>query len=878
MKTKSECMDRVTRSNNKWRDVFSKLAPRLNYALSQPGKHVPCPVHGGKDGFRLYPNFQNVGAGVCNTCGDFKNGIDLLMWVNKWTKEVAIKEISNLYKTQTTLSGNVKNQQENNAHGKEFDDEHKKLVKILDASIDDDGRIGNYLKSRGLSDQVPNSLKLHKNLKYWDTDEEKPILMGNFPAMISPLGKKKDLVGLHITYIDINGNCKAKVKTPKKIRSCVENLSGAALQLFSADPKKPLVVGEGIENMLAVHEAIGLPVWACGNAILLEKVKIPKDINTVYIAADLDKSNRGQNAAEILAARVHKEGKTVYIVIPNVSVPDGKKGVDWLDLLNEQGAIIVKKCFDNVGPWEPITIRKIMEKANISKLNENSTPEEIFTAINNLPPLISDMDRLKKMLLKSELINKLKDLKVQGPAQLAGDVINLKEVENEGTKKNETCSMIFETVAPWPEEVDGSRLLRELVTTLNRYVIFNKNAPITIALWTLHAWAIEAFYLSPLLGLKSPQMRCGKSTALTVIQHLSPRSLLASNITPPAVFRSIEKYSPTLFMDECDTFLKDNPELNGIINAGHTRDTAYVIRCVGDNHDPVLFHVFCAKILAFIGRQRNTIEDRSIAVGMERKKKSEKVEKLRTDHLRNEFQLLRQKCARWAQDNIDILKSYEPTDIESLKDRAADNWRPLLAIAEICGSEWAEKARVAALQISGEENIEDDSFATQLLEDFRDYFKKNSVKSVFTASLLNYLHQIEERPWSDFKKGKQITPRQVARLLKDFKIKPKQIRIGAESNKGYLLSDFKEIFIRYLGEPDVSNETAKQSFENRRLQEYQKETEETDVSDEKLIKPFKNNNVSDVSDKSDELEKNNNLIGAVGGSETLKKILKKLAE
>lgn len=45
-------------------------------------------------------------------------------------------------------------------------------------------------------------------------------------------------------------------------------------------------------------------------------------------------------------------------------------------------------------------------------------------------------------------------------------------------------------------------------------------------------------------------------------------------------------WKPTMLIDEADTFLCDNDELRGVLNTGHTRATAYVIRTVGEDHEP----------------------------------------------------------------------------------------------------------------------------------------------------------------------------------------------------------------------------------------------------------------------------------------------------
>ena len=135
------------------------------------------------------------------------------------------------------------------------------------------------------------------------------------------------------TYLRLDGSGKANVESPKKFLKCVEKLNGSSIRLFEAKPDLPLILSEGIETGLAVHEAMGWPVWACGAANFMECVEIPDYVGTVYIAADLDKSKTGQKAAKKLGRRLYTEGKTVHIVTPTGPIPDEAKSVDWLDVL-----------------------------------------------------------------------------------------------------------------------------------------------------------------------------------------------------------------------------------------------------------------------------------------------------------------------------------------------------------------------------------------------------------------------------------------------------------------------------------------------------------------------------------------------------------------
>ncbi len=96
----------------------------------------------------------------------------------------------------------------------------------------------------------------------------------------------------------------------------------------------------------------------------------------------------------------------------------------------------------------------------------------------------------------------------------------------------------------------------------------------------------------------------------------------------------IEMAKPTLILDEAETFMKENEELRGIVNGGHTKATANVIRTVGESHQPRDFSTWCPKFLALIGRLPATLMDRAIIVPMRRKAPTkEHVEPLRLDRI-----------------------------------------------------------------------------------------------------------------------------------------------------------------------------------------------------------------------------------------------------
>lgn len=378
-------------------------------------------------------------------------------------------------------------------------------------------------------------------------------------------------------------------------------------------------------------------------------------------------------------------------------------------------------------------------------------------------------------------------------------------------------SILFRDPEPWPRPVDGAELLNSLTETVKRYIVLPHAAPEALALWVLHTYTHAAANVSPIVALLSATLRCGKTRALSLLQGLVWRPLPASNVTPAALFRSTELWEPTLLIDEADTFLKDSHELRGILNSGHTRDAAYVLRTVGEDHEPRRFKTWSPKAIAKIGDLPATLADRSIVIPMRRKRRDEKVKRLRLDKM-SELGDLRRRCARWANDHIADLAAADPETPSQLHDRAQDNWRALLAIADAAGGDWPDRARkvATALTVDDEDNS---SIGELLLSDFRDIFQKLELTEgdcPASTILARELHDMEHRPWPEWGRDKKpITPRQIAALLKPFAIKPKNIREGECIFKGYRCADFNDAFNRYLS-PGLSA-TALQMIEIRDL-------------------------------------------------------------
>lgn len=403
---------------------------------------------------------------------------------------------------------------------------------------------------------------------------------------------------------------------------------------------------------------------------------------------------------------------------------------------------------------------------------------------------------------------------------------------------------MFRSVEMWHTEVNGEELLNRIAEACKRYVICDQTTRTAVTLWITLTWLTDYVECLPIANITAPEKNCGKSTLLSFIGVLAFQPLTTSNITSSALFRSIEKWHPTLLIDEADSFTDDDESIRGIINAGHTRESAFVIRCHGDDHEPKRFSVWGAKAIAGIGKRAGTIESRSIDLRLRRKSPNEQTDRMKKG--KAEFATIQQHLARWSHDVGDQVKHFEPDLPAQLQNRDADNWEPLLIIADCAGGVWPELARSAALELTRVDNTM--SVAQELLTDIQTIFEEKRVKQLFTSDLLESLLNIEDAPWLNYNRGKPLSARQLSKQLNGYGIKPGTKRIGVVTKKGYSLDDFTDSFARYLIPLNLSVTTS-HANKDEALSHSKSVTSLSHVTDKKTLKPFIDKGCDGVADK-----------------------------
>lgn len=361
---------------------------------------------------------------------------------------------------------------------------------------------------------------------------------------------------------------------------------------------------------------------------------------------------------------------------------------------------------------------------------------------------------------------------------------------------------------PLPTEQDDSSLdkgvrlsrrLDEIKAAFHRYLVLDEAQLVTLALYVVHTYAIEAAYHTPYLTVTSPTPRSGKTRVLEVLNLLVAKSWLCSATTAAALVRKVERVQPTLLLDETDRVFKGNKEdahkLTGLLNAGYSQSGVYTMcETRGSKIEEKDFHVFCPKVLCGIGHDHlpDTLMSRSISIEMKRKL-NEPVQKFREREAIERLTPIRERIEALVPQLIHELDLARPAAAPGLNDRAEDSWEPLLAIADMAGEEWARKARQSATVLSGEANRPDADIGVLLLRDIHEVWDE-AVLFISTKELLSKLHALEESPWPTWGRGDSpMTPHALAKLLSGFGIVSK----STGQFRGYNRDRFDDAWVRY---------------------------------------------------------------------------------
>jgi hypothetical protein len=349
-----------------------------------------------------------------------------------------------------------------------------------------------------------------------------------------------------------------------------------------------------------------------------------------------------------------------------------------------------------------------------------------------------------------------------------------------------------------------------------RYVALSEAQYVAVTLWIAHTHALGATGTTPYLHVISPEPDCGKTRLLETIEPQTPSPMFAANLTTAVLFRAVEQFKPTLFVDEADNLLRDREsksDLLGMLNAGYRRG-AHAFRMGGGNRDELKrFEPFGAKVIAGLDDLIPTLASRCLKIEMRRRSADELVEDFFREEAGAEAEPIRDAFAAWAEHATEELRRARPERL-GVRDRLEESLRLLLAIAGLAGDRWDTRAREALREISAALTDESMGERLRLLADIRQVFEdEGDPAELTTAGLLTGLMALEEAPWRgwwgvEHRKDDdvQVIPskgagRKLSERLRAHKIKSTDVGPENGRRKGYRRTDFEPVWRRYLADP-----------------------------------------------------------------------------
>ena len=210
----------------------------------------------------------------------------------------------------------------------------------------DAGKPRQYLKGRNI-DHVPvTALML-------PAKHSKRLTGRDYPAMVFPMMRIEDknellIKGCAVTFLTRDRSQKCAMENPRLFYGPSK---GAFVILDNPDPKRALIIGEGVESTLSAMALADLPGIAALSKSEMSACR-PPPATEYIIAPDNDPpdkktgKNGGLEAAKELAERMRYEGHTVRIALPEDKDWPEQKSLDWNDVL-ARGTTMATKTWES---------------------------------------------------------------------------------------------------------------------------------------------------------------------------------------------------------------------------------------------------------------------------------------------------------------------------------------------------------------------------------------------------------------------------------------------------------------------------------------------------------------------------------------------------
>lgn len=286
-------------------------------------------------------------------------------------------------------------------------------------------------------------------------------------------------------------------------------------------------------------------------------------------------------------------------------------------------------------------------------------------------------------------------------------------------------------------QVDPGEILARMVRIYDRFLDFPEaGTSLILAIWSMGTYFYKIFETYPYLYIHGTK-GSGKTKCLLVTRHLCFNSLMGSDITKAALFRTVEGSSATVFIDEAEQLKgrKMDEELVRLLNAGYKRGNT-VARVETQTFTVQWFDIYSPKMLAGIKGLDSVLEDRCIEFTIIKTMDPQKANLAVAEREEN-WGEIRHLLYCFSLDHFGgIISSYEKivTNIEPgsiIQGRKGELWFPLLSVAFYIDSYGNTKYYATAMAFA-EKSIKEaeqdsiDEWSTALLQALERMFKEKS--------------------------------------------------------------------------------------------------------------------------------------------------------
>jgi putative DNA primase/helicase len=538
---------------------------------------------------------------------------------------------------------------------------------ILAEAVDIIGTDGErYLESRGLPAPWPLALKWRPNMRAGEG------------AIIAPLTALGRVVAILITYITALAT-KSLVAPPRRRLNIEADHPGACILIADREPGAVNIVAdtiitEGLENGEALAR-VRQPGWrllALVGINTLQNIVPERAGERIIIFQDSDPE--GHPAREAL-----------------------ERGIDALKLA---GAAVRCTAFSEFGDANDILRHQDGGEAELTRLLQTSALaplsfEREAEHLAKLPP--TEYEKARKRVAEEQGVR---------VSHLDREVARLRPKPADGEEDSTGGWDKPPKDEPWGGPIPPlGTLLDTASAAMPAFLVAPKAFHDVITLWSAASYLVQsqeiALPVMPQLALQSIGPESGKSTALEIAASLCYRGVLRSSYTASTLFRRINEQNVTYCLADLHTILTDpRSEIHAVIKSCHRRAEAFVDRTEegpGGKRYVATYRCWAALAWASIGPMTAEMHSRAIVLPLQPALPEESAGLDHSSPSRSSVLIdVRRQLAAWA---ATVHPLPAPTMPPSLYSRSADNWRPLLTVAELAGGDWPQRALAAIEEV-----------------------------------------------------------------------------------------------------------------------------------------------------------------------------------